>query len=104
MILLENCPYGINAKKQLDESKIPYIITTVNNSNKENYKTDYIKTFPQLYLKKKNNNESLLLGGYNDLMYVINNLNINNYSEFQNKYNMFSKKSTLRLIELLHQK
>jgi glutaredoxin len=101
IVYLENCPYGKAALDELNQRKIRYTETSVNHTNKDNYKIN-MQTFPQIYLKKDKSNESLLLGGYSDLEYTIQNLNINNYIEFQNKYKQFSKKSILRLIELLN--
>jgi glutaredoxin len=102
IVVLENCPYGESAINHLKTNKIHYTITTVDNSNKENYKKD-MNTFPQIYIKKKHSNESLLLGGYSDLMHAYNNLNINTQDTFMKKYINFSKKMTLRLVELFSQ-
>ena len=41
-------------------------------NEKENYKTEDIKTFPQVYLKKDNTKDSLLLGGFSDFNNLIN--------------------------------
>lgn len=102
IVVLENCPYGKSAINHLKTQKIHYTNTIVNNSNKEHYKKD-MNTFPQIYIKKKHHKESLLLGGYDDLMYAHNNLNINTQDTFMKKYINFSKKMTLRLLELFGQ-
>lgn len=60
-IILENCPFSNNALALLKEyKKITTKITNINSQNKENYKSDQISTFPQIYLKKKNSTGSLL--------------------------------------------
>ena len=53
LIFLENCGYSQAAKDLLDNYKVEYDKTIVERSNIENYKTELIKTFPQIYLKKK---------------------------------------------------
>ena len=67
-VILQNCPYGNATSELLDKHpNIKQKSIIVNNNNKENYKTDQISTFPQIYLKKKNKSGSLLIGGYSDL-------------------------------------
>ena len=51
-ILLEGCPYSNSANELLKNYNIPVDITWVNQNNKNNFKTDMISTFPQIYLKK----------------------------------------------------
>jgi glutaredoxin len=103
-ILLENCPYSRKAKHILEKYNIPCKIINVDYMSKNNYKTDKIITFPQLYLNKYNSNGNLLLGGYDDLKFIIsnfrgkNNYKINNFIE---KYK-WSLNATKHLIELVN--
>lgn len=74
--------------------------------NKDIYKSEYIATFPQIYLNKYNTKGNLLLGGYDDLNNFIitfrgNKLNDRDIDIFMNKYN-WSKKATLRMIQLIN--
>lgn len=106
-VILENCPYGNATLRLLEEHNINKQIITVTQDNKENYKTDNIQTFPQIYLKKNNSKGSLLLGGYDDLVSFINKFKLQAYSkknvdEFINK-SKWSRKAILRLIELLNE-
>lgn len=105
-IILENCPYSNAATKIINENKINNDMIIVTNINKQIYKTDKINTFPQIYLQKYNSNGSQLLGGYDDLKYSMDIFKNKKYDEsnvniFMNKYK-WSKKATLRLIELLN--
>lgn len=105
-VLLENCPFSNSAKNLLDKYNIKYTNTIVNHSNKEIFKTDKLKTFPQVFLKKKNSKGSLYLGGYNELdelfrMFYKQKMNSANLLLVQNKYKI-SKKAGLRLIELIN--
>lgn len=105
-ILLDNCPYSINAKKILAINNIQTIIINVNNKNKNEYKTNLISTFPQIYLCKTGNNGTQLLGGYDDLSNFIFNFKGKKYNEqnvnnFINKYS-WSKKATLRMIQIIN--
>lgn len=106
IICLENCNYSINAINILKSLNISHKIIYVDDKSKELYKNNLIFTYPQIYLKKKNSKGNLLLGGYEDLVYSITNLNHTNLTklkikEFINKYK-WSKKSTLRFIQLLN--
>lgn len=105
-IVLEQCSYSLEATKLLNNHKINHEIVIVNNNNKELFKTNNIQTFPQLYLMRKNRKGHLLLGGYNDMADFIQNfklqqINNNKIDNFMRKYN-WSKKSVLRLIELIN--
>jgi glutaredoxin len=106
LVVLENCPYSEAALSFLNNyKKIKTDITRINHSNKENYKTNDINTFPQIYLKKNGSNGSLLLGGYTELkkafdLFYHSKYNHDNIKKFKNKY--WSKKSILRLIELIN--
>jgi glutaredoxin-related protein len=104
-IMLKNCSYSDAALKLLKTHNIEHNITTINYNNVNNYITNQIDTFPQLYLKKKNEVGNLLLGGYDDLKKFIETFKNKKYSEenvekFMKEYN-WSKKACLRLIELL---
>lgn len=107
-ILLDNCKYSIAANELLilHVNIINCQIINVNASNKLEYKTNQINTFPQIYLCKDNTFGSLLLGGYEELSNFIstfkgNNLNNDNIKQFMNKYK-WSKKATLRLIQIIN--
>ena len=105
-ILLQSCPYSISANELLLNLNIESNKIWVNQNNKNNYKNGIINTFPQVYLKKKNTNGSVLIGGYSDLKYFVDNFykqkyNINNINNTMNKYKM-SKKAVLRIIELIN--
>lgn len=105
-VLLDGCQYSISAKNLLDKYNINYKATNVNHTNKDLFKTDNLQTFPQIFLKKHNNNGSVLLGGYSNLndlfgMFYKQKLDNNKLSLVQNKYNM-SKKAVLRLISLIN--
>ena len=104
--LLENCPYGALAEELLKKNNIPYKKIMINKKNSELYKSKLINTFPQLYLKKKNTSGNLLLGGYTELKTFINDfktktidtVKINDFM----KNTKWSKKATLRLIQLIN--
>lgn len=105
-ILLEDCSYSNATRELIRIHQFPTDIIWVNQSNKENYKTDQINTFPQIYLKKKISNGNLLLGGHDEFKNSINtfykqkisNVDIKNWME----KTAWSKKSTLRLIQLIN--
>jgi glutaredoxin len=105
VVSLNGCPYSRSAVELLDNFKIKYQIINVDWNNKDKYKTNQINTFPQIYLKKKSNNQSLLLGGFDDLKNFIDTFinqtyNQTNINSFQKKYSFWSKHAILRLIEL----
>ena len=105
-IMLENCPYSIDADKILKTKNLPHETVWINNMNKETYVTDMIQTFPQIYLKKRNSNQHLLLGGRDDLAsfistFYLQKITEENLKNFIRKYN-WSKKATLRLIQLIN--
>jgi glutaredoxin len=107
-IILENCPFSNAARELLTNNpEITTKFTIVNHSNKENYKTSQIDTFPQIYLKKHNSNGSLLIGGYTELKEVFNLFHKQKYSndkinQFINNNNNWSRKSILRFIQLIN--
>jgi glutaredoxin len=106
-ILLDSCPYSAKANRLLFKYNIPHEILYVTNETKDIYKTQYISTYPQIYLNKLNNKGNLLLGGYTDLKNFINtfrsNITLHNITTFMKDYK-WSKKSTLRLIQLINEK
>lgn len=105
LILLEGCPYSENAYKTVNNYNIKNESIWINDDNKEIYKEKY-PTFPQIYLKKDNSNGSLLLGGNSDLqdfikLFYKKKYNEKYINEFMTK-NSWSKKATLRMIELIN--
>jgi glutaredoxin len=109
LVFLENCSYSKAAKDLLDNYRINYDFTIISRDNMENYKTTEISTFPQIYLKKNSSNGSLLIGGYTNLRCFFNNfyktkLNNDNIDKFLNNNKTWSRKSVLRLIELINLK
>ena len=115
VILLNNCSYSISAKNLLDTAKIKYKALNIEDKDKDIYVTYEIDTFPQIYLANKTTKNTLLLGGYSDLKYFydlfINNkysknnnkyskINNENYKKFLSKYQLWTKKSLLRLCEI----
>jgi glutaredoxin len=107
IVYLENCPYSQSALKLLDDNNIQYKRINVSYNDKDKYKTELISTFPQIYLKKQGKSDSLLLGGRDDINNIYNKLKFNsqtiknNINDIRNQYN-FSKKTIVRLIELLN--
>jgi len=106
-IILENCPYSEAALELLTKENINFKSLKITFLEKEKYKTDSISTFPQIYLKKSRNNDTLLLGGYTDLKnfmdtFINKKYDEKNVEEFQKKYNLWNKHSVLRLIELIN--
>ena len=105
IILLKNCIYSDNALKLLEYHNIPFEIINVDNNNKDLLKSNEINTFPQIFLKRKNRNGHLLLGGYTDLHEFINIFKHKNYnhqqiSDFIKKYK-WSKIAIIKLAQLI---
>lgn len=102
VISLQGCPYSQNTEKLLEQMKITYELIRITAMEKEKYKSNLITTFPQIYLTK--NNQSLLLGGNNDLEEIIKNIRLKDINLIKNnlkrKYPKFSEKAILRLIEV----
>jgi hypothetical protein len=108
-VILDGCGYSKAANDLLDKySNIKKKYVFVNYNEKDKYKTDLIQTFPQIYLKKENSNNNLLLGGYSELQNFINTFygkyNDKQIDEFMKINQRWSKKGTLRLIELINKK
>jgi glutaredoxin len=106
-VLLDGCYYSNLAAKLLEKHDIKNKIQVVNSENKEKFKLENYKTFPQIFLKKEGSNESLFLGGYTDLDHFIKTFknkkfNDQNIENFTRKYNWWSKKAILRSIELIN--
>ena len=105
MVYLNDCPYSEAAHNLLQDKNIEHNLIRVSRDNKEQYKTELIKTFPQIYLKKNNN--KLLIGGYdklNDIYNIFTNVNINldnKIKEVNNIDKNLSKKAIIRLYENL---
>lgn len=108
LVILQNCPYGYKALDLLKKHpKIKKTITIVNDSNQENYKTNKIKTFPQIYLKKHNRNGSLLIGGYTELTELFDLFCKKKYSndtitQFIDNNDRWSNTSLLKFIKLIN--
>ena len=110
LISLKDCPYSEAANSLVKDNNINHNLTIVNREEKNKFKTEYIETFPQIYLKKKNSSGSVLLGGYDNLKkyYDLVQENHGKKNSLENiksvikKNNVtISEKSILRLIELL---
>jgi glutaredoxin len=109
IVVLENCPYSEAAVELLKKNKTNFKSLKISLSDKDKYKTDEIKTFPQVYLKKTRNNDTLLLGGYTDLQkffeaFINKKYNEKKVIEFQKNYLLWNKHAVLRLIELINLK
>ena len=103
-ILLENCPFSINAHELIETNNIPHEKNWITQQEKQHYKTNNRNTFPQIYLCKKNSNGTLFLGGYSELQNIFNIINSNkiNIDTFMSNHTDWSLKSKLRLIQLLN--
>lgn len=104
---LENCPFSLEIEDIFKNKKFHYIIHKIKRSEKELYKNDDIKTFPQIYLEKYNSKGSILLGGNSDIKEIINN----NHKSLEDQINILNKKykhinnkTKLRIIELFIKK
>lgn len=106
-VILENCPYSIAAHELINSYKnIKKEFIFIKRNNMENYKTDLISTFPQIYLKRYNTNGSQLIGGYTELKNIIdtfhNKIENNTIDSYLKQNISWNKKSLLRLIELIN--
>lgn len=103
-VILKGCPYS-NAAHELLTNISEF--TFVDYNNKDKHKTSDISTFPQIYLKRKDSNGSLLIGGYDNIKEMYDLFHKKEYSEtninkfIENNKN-WSKKSLLRFIELIN--
>ena len=107
VVVLDGCMYSMNCVKLLDSNNIKYKKLLVLQNEKEMYKTPEINTFPQIYLKKKPADDSLLFGGYTDIkeftdIFKNKKYNEKNIINFLSKKPLWNKKSLLRLIEIIN--
>ena len=108
IISLENCPYSEAAENLIKSNNTNCIIKKVNSNTKEQYKSDEIRTFPQVYLEK--NKQPILLGGYNDLQNIYDIINSSTkLNIILKKLNTalsdnWSRKFKLRLVQILNNK
>jgi glutaredoxin len=104
-IILEGCRYSSDAAALIKKYKIPAKIVNITYAEKDKFKSDKISTFPQIYLARYDAKGTMLIGGYDDLNDVVTTFykkKVNdNVDRFMKKYN-WSKKGTLRLIELIN--
>ena len=108
-ILLQGCSYSRNADEILKKNNIKHIIEKVPYDNKEKFKMENFRTYPQIFLRKETSKESLFFGGYSDLENVIMLIKKNKsdydleifIKNFQSKYIGWSRKAILRLIQLI---
>ena len=106
IILLENCSYSIALDKHIKNNNIINKTIWITRSEADKFKTEQIKTFPQIYLNKINSKENILFGGYddfNDFFYQFKNQELSNdkINYFMTKH-IWSKKALLRLIQLIN--
>ncbi len=110
LISLKDCPYSEAASSLLKDNKIKSEIIVINRSEKDKFKTDEIKTFPQVYLKKQKSSGSVLIGGYDEIKSYYDIIHSTTKrdkilsklkSEIKSNNKEISDKSILRLIELL---
>jgi glutaredoxin len=109
IVVLDGCGYSRAAIELLNNFNIKYKSLKINQDEKSKYVTTEINTFPQVYLKKNVTNDTLLLGGYDDLKYFCDIFRHKKYDEqniidFSKKYSFWNKKSILRLIEIINLK
>jgi glutaredoxin len=108
-VYLDGCPYSKTALQTLENFNVKYKKIIVHQDNKEKYKNNDIATFPQIYMVKRRNKDSLLLGGYDTLKEFVDTFIGKKITDKEINYflgkNMFwSKHTILRLIELFLQK
>ena len=94
-VVLKNCPYSQAAHELLNSYKnIKKDFTFIERSEMENYKTELINTFPQIYLKRYNTNGTKLIGGYTDFKNIIDTfkaqnvyyLHVTKYSDYEDRH------------------
>ena len=102
-ILLENCKYSNNANKILKQYNIPCKLRYISHDMKDIYKTEFIQSFPQIYLRKTYHLGSLLLGGYDNLNHIITNCINNKYNKNIEilKMNNWSNRAIYHLLNLI---
>lgn len=106
ILSLRNCPYSEEVEDIVKNNNINSNIIKIERSNKELYKTKDISTFPQIYFKKYNSKGSVLLGGNENLKNImsVKGQNLNVQEKHLKKIYNFSRKTILRLIELINKK
>jgi len=108
VIALDGCPYSKEAIELLNSNNnLKKKIINIPYTDIDKFKTDEISTFPQIYLKKNNSNGNLLLGGCSELKNFYNTfykqkLSETNINKFIDQNKNWSKKATLRFIELIN--
>jgi glutaredoxin len=107
-VILKDCPYSNAAYELLNSfNKIKTEFSIIDKTEKDNYKTSEIYTFPQIYLKRYNTTGNKLIGGYNDFKEIVDTFNGKLDKTFLNKFiknKLWNKKTLLRLIELINLK
>jgi hypothetical protein len=95
VVILQGCPFSLNTEKliktQLENDK--YKMIYVNNDNKNKFKVDEIKTFPQIRMIYDNN--KFLIGGNDELEFFLNILKQTNCDNYKNKLSNIQKKFNL---------
>lgn len=106
LISLNNCPYSISAEKFFKDKKIKIELVKINHNKKNLYKNNKINTFPQIYLISSGKNHSKLLGGFNDIQDINNNvykIDVDTCMNYLNKkYPKFDRKEKLRIIQIFN--
>jgi len=101
--VLEGCPYSENLIILMNKYKIPIEYKRIKYMDKEKYKTDEIRTFPQVYLQY--NKKTLLVGGFDDMNEILDIIKLNKLNSIKkkisNKYSDWNNMMILRLIQLL---
>ena len=107
LVSLQGCPYSKAAEELLTKNNYTMELTQITYDLKDNWKSEKISTFPQIYFKKNGSSGSILIGGYDKMSQVhniINSTTQNNIKENANKlknmYPEMSYKSCLRLMQL----
>lgn len=99
-IILEGCPYSAALVDLLNNCNISFERIDVKQTNKEEYKTAYISTFPQLYLIV--HNEKILIVGYDKTSSIIDLIRNNDFDtilkSLKIEYPNLKKKNKLRII------
>lgn len=96
IITINGCMFCQNLVNFLNENEIKY--TQEIAVDKEKYKTDKIKTFPQVYFIVKK--ERMLIGGYTEFVTLYSKItNIKDFTKFLG--NDWTKKNKLRLLKYL---
>ncbi len=99
-IILEGCGYSQALVELLTNFNISFERIDVKQKDKEEYKTAFISTFPQLYLIV--HNEKILIGGYDKTSSIIDLIKNNDFDtilkELSKEFPGLNKKNKLRII------